>query len=324
MDSDKELKTIGSIAMWSASRTSRTEIVDALEPLGSHACVPEIDLQKNFEYALGKACKRMSVSGFIFESKRKWRGWHAPDPMSWDIIRYQKGYAPQDTNYDVVAIAACHEKLGIERYRVYANMANMEQNFPVTTYDWDQEHWQPSNSADCPMSFATFLEEAWKEHRSELSGGEVSKTFKNILDKIGAEPLKKGNSVYWLPPELTKQWLDVRAVMEDIIPIQSFTQAATAESLASLLGIVSEDLNERCSELEEMVRENSTHKNSLDKRARLAREARAKIQKFDSILGAGLDTLRQRLHSATATTVQAEASAVSVIDDEEVFADLPF
>ena len=130
--------------------------------------------------------------------------------------------------------------------------------------------------------------------------------------------------MYWLAPELTASWHRVREAISSLIPCQSFTQAATPESLSSLLDIVSEDLSERCTDLEDMVRENSTHKSSLEKRARLAREVRAKIQKFVSVLGTGLDGLRERLGNATATTVQAEASAVSIIDDEEIFSDLPF
>ena len=164
----------------------------------------------------------------------------------------------------------------------------------------------------------------WDKHRYELRGGEVSDIFKSILEGIDAQPLKKHSSVFWVSPEDTKTWMDIRKAMKDVIPIQAFTQAGTADSLDSLLKIIEAELSEKCEELEDMVRENSTNKATLEKKARIAREVRSKIKKFEGVLGTGLDSLKGRLHTATATTLQAESSAVSVMDDEDVFSDMKF
>ena len=322
---DKELKTIGSIAMWSARRTKRADIMDALVNIGEAHHVPDLDDRKNFEYSLGRACKLMAGSAYFYEFKRKWRGWHAPDPMLWDIVQHVKTHGQiVNGEYKVVCVVACDKSYSFDSYRTYKDMQDLATQKPVRLFNWDATSWSPTNPANPEFAFTEFLRSTWNFHRGELSGGEVSQAFKNILDGIGAEPLKQGNSVYWLAPELTASWHQVREAMSSLIPCQSFTQAATPESLSYLQDIVSEDLNERCTDLEDMVRENSTHKSSLEKRARLAREVRAKIQKFDSVLGTGLDGLRERLGNATATRVQAEASAVSIIDDEEIFSDLPF
>jgi hypothetical protein len=326
-----EIHNIGTIAMWSASRTLREDLVDALAASNmpsSH--VPPLDNDKNFEYAMKQACKEMSTGKHWCEVKRKWRGWHAPDPKTWDIVRHET--TSDQGEYDVMAVVSWHSQhaWGVYRHADHVsdvtkevNAGTMGQNFGVHAHI----EWQKVDEGDpeaLVKGYSWCLSEKWEKHRNELSGGEVSSAFKDILEGMDAQPLKKHSSVFWVSPEDTKVWLDVRKAMDGVIPVQAFTQAGTADSLNSLLQIIEAELSDKCQELEDMVRENSTNKATLEKKARIAREVRAKIRKFEGILGTGLDSLKGRLQTATATTLQAESSAVSVMDDDEVFSDLKF
>ena len=322
-----QVHNIGTIAMWSASRTPREDLVDALESAvlpSSH--VPQLDDDKNFEYAMKQACKAMSTGSYWCEAKRKWRGWDAPelpDPRTWDIVRHKT--TSDQGEYPVMAVVAWYSKhcWAVFRHATHVGLTTRQ----VDRHGQPDIDWKKVTDGD-PESLARaynhHLKIKWDNAKNELSGGEVSDTFKSILNGMGAQPLKKHSSVFWVSPEDTKTWKDVRKAMKGVIPIQAFTQAGTADSLNSLLQIIEEELGEKCEELEEMVRDNSTNKATLEKKARIAREVRSKIKKFEGVLGTGLDSLKGRLQTATATTLQAESSAVSVMDDDEVFSDMKF
>ena len=326
-DNMNKAHNIGTIAMWSASRTPRQDLVDALNNAmlpSSH--VPPLDNDKNFEYAMKQACKELSTGQHWCEAKRKWRGWDAPelpDPRTWDIVRHKT--TSNQGEYDVMAVVAWYTK---DEWQVYRHADDVGKPSAEVGKEQLPENVDPNDSRELPefliRKYFQQLHIKWDKHRHELSGGEVSSTFKSILEGIDAQPLKKHSSVFWVSPEDTKTWMDVRKAMKDVIPIQAFTQAGTADSLSSLLQIIEAELNEKCEELEEMVRDNSTNKATLEKKARIAREVRSKIKKFEGVLGTGLDSLKGRLHTATATTLQAESSAVSVMDDEDVFSDMKF
>jgi len=322
-----EVHNIGTIAMWSASRTSREDLLDALAISGmpsSH--VPPLDNDKNFEYAMKQACKEMSTGKHWCEAKRKWRGWHAPEPKTWDIVRHET--TANQGEYDVMAVVAWHNKNTWGVYRHADHVGDLTKEIDGSTLGVHPPiNWAMVDAGDPEALVRGYnwnLRRKWDKHEEELSGGEVSSAFKSILDGMDAQPLKKHSSVFWVSPEDTKVWLNVRKAMAGVISVQAFTQAGTADSLNSLLQIIEAELSEKCQELEDMVRENSTNKSTLEKKARIAREVRAKIRKFEGILGTGLDSLKGRLQSATATTLQAESSAVSVMDDDEVFSDLKF
>ena len=169
------------------------------------------------------------------------------------------------------------------------------------------------------------LIDTWNDNKHTLSGGDITTMFKDVLANMeGVFPIKSGGSMYWLPPEQKQRWLDIQDAMKDIIPVQLFSQAGDSTTLDSLFIALEEELEDDIKYLEEIVNENDLSEHALKKRRSKSEKLHAMVSGYKGVLGNRLDGIVQRLSQAENVSLQAGSSAAAIIEDDEIFSDLPF
>ncbi len=317
------METVGNIASWTSKRTDRKEIVKSVlkKPmLGQSFLVPSPIYYANLEYCLNKAgseaAKRFLGRGSKIKCERKWVD-RDPFTRNWDVYRHTK-------NRDDI------------NHREYLCSAKIHGNDPelVSVY-WDSpegirieekiKNLTQDQIDSIPHHYLMVLIDTWNDNKHTLSGGDITTMFKDVLANMeGVFPIKSGGSMYWLPPEQKQRWLDIQDAMKDIIPVQLFSQAGDSTTLDSLFIALEEELEDDIKYLEEIVNENDLSEHALKKRRSKSEKLHAMVSGYKGVLGNRLDGIVQRLSQAENVSLQAGSSAAAIIEDDEIFSDLPF
>lgn len=324
MNANRELPSeVGSIACWTAGRVDRSLVSNALNETGHGDHLPALSPVDNFKYCLERAgALRYKNDRQSCEVKRKWRGWNAPDPMPFEVW-INRTHPDRDNEMELAVYAQ------LTGDGVWSIARNMDEAHKCNFIDMSKDIMEYHNTEDYTAArFANTFSGMWSSISRELSGGQVSKMFKNILGgPLDGLPIKNGGTVYWINTESAKVWNDLQKSFwreAPTIRVQSWSASPTPDTFKSLLAVLEDQLEDKIEKLEELTRNNSESDSDLKKRENIAKGVRSEIAKFDYLLGSDLDGLRDRLKNAERAAVQAEASASSVSDDIELFNDLPF
>ena len=90
-----------------------------------------------------------------------------------------------------------------------------------------------------------------------------------------------------------------------------------------MLQALEDELADEILSIETMTRETNPSSFMIERRTKKAQLVRERISKFDAVLGTSLDSLKDRVNTASKVANQAEASA-SALGDLGTFEDMPF
>tara|TARA_B100000519_G_scaffold175942_1_gene164823 strand:+ start:9459 stop:10397 length:939 start_codon:yes stop_codon:yes gene_type:complete len=307
---------VGNIASWSGKRIDRDQFFQALDGLGLGQHVPMPNTVKNMEYILNK-CGHHAAGFNGFDSikcERKWTGRKEPDFCSWDIFGTERNSWKNNAKTRLMTVTYRRSTKELGFYRTFDDISS---NIQIALGDADNITAQDAFLRRFPRMEAQFID--------SLSGGEVTKTFKEILDTWGdAFSIKDGGSMYWLPPSRKDMWKNIQNKLHSIVPVQLFSQAGDANTLDSLFVALENSLTEDVSKLEGMMASSEATDFHLRKRKELSERLSYIVNSYQGVLGSRMDALVDRLTKAGALSVQANASAVSMIEDDAIFSDLPY
>jgi hypothetical protein len=132
----------------------------------------------------------------------------------------------------------------------------------------------------------------------------------NILDSLGATRLRPGGALYWLPQDRIEQWQKVVEVIEQAgvdarNRIYLLRNKMDADSVRAVRDAIVAEIGREATRIEEEVRSGELGEKALEARRDQAIDLRAKIEKYENILGVGLNQLTEIVNHADQTACAA-------------------
>ena len=310
-----KLDIVGNIASWSGKRVDRDKVYEAVKDLGLAIHVPRPDKINNMQYILNSTGRY--VAGYhpfdTIKCERKWSG-RVPRVVGvWDIFGTTKS-TYGDNKKELIATISYDTRL--DEVKFY-------KNYDDSTNDVTASKGDPSNTSTLD-SFLSYFPRCEAMYIDSISGGEVSKKKDMLEGWPDCIPLKDGGSMYWLPNSCKDRWLDIQEALSGIIPIQLFSQAGDANTLDGLFHSLDSAISVDIEKLESMVANGTQTEHQLDRQKALSEKLSHVVSSYQGVLGNRMDALVSRLEKAGALSVQANASAVSMLEDDAIFSDLPY
>ena len=313
----------GAIVCWTAGRMNRPAITTCLSKIGYVEAeiaefVPAIKPVDNMLYAIKQMLKKhYTTSDKQYEVRKGWKGYKLPSSIHYEI--WVRDFS--DTDSDMKMVAHITHDPTIPKHRFYHDASQAKAANGKYHYDVDDGY----NTAQCDalsQMSQRFIDDFYYIHEEELTGGQVTKMFKNILDDRDALAIKSGGTVYWLDERWAMRWEALQRQFPTF-RLQSWTSSNTPETLKSMVQALEDELADEILSIETMTRETNPSSFMIERRTKKAQLVRERISKFDAVLGTSLDSLKDRVNTASKVANQAEASA-SALGDLGTFEDMPF
>jgi hypothetical protein len=155
----------------------------------------------------------------------------------------------------------------------------------------------------------------YSRHLDECSSDDVGAWLCKIVRRMDGVALRDTGGFYYIPPTRLAEWTRVVECLAQVSGHRVFQIPAmnSPDTVAAVVDAVEQEAAQEAANMEAELTEGKLGERALNNRYKQCENVEQKVQRYEALLGRGLDTLRTRLEQLRANLA---AAAILASEDE--------